>query len=90
MPSNPNPAPDSLEQQISRLISERLLETSTGFDLDSDLYEVGLDSMAIMQLLVLVEKEFGAVIPDSDLTRHNFSSVRQLAQIIRDRSAHAA
>ena len=90
MPSQPNPAREPLEKQLVILISERLLGAQPGFDVDSDLYDFGLDSMAIMQLLVLVEAEYGVAIPESDLTRHNFSTTRQLAQIIRQRSARAA
>ena len=90
MASQPNPALESIEQQLVTLISERLLETQSGFDADSNLYQNGLDSMAIMQLLVMVEEEYGVAIPERDLTRQNFSTTRHLAQLIRERSARAA
>lgn len=90
MASQPNHAAESLEKQLVTLISERLLEVQPGFDADSNLYDNGLDSMAIMQLLVLVEEEFGVAIPESDLTKQNFGTTRQLAQLIRERSARAA
>jgi acyl carrier protein len=90
MASQPIPARDTLEQQLVTLISERLLETRPGFGADSDLYENGLDSMAIMQLLVLVEEEYGVSIPESALTRKNFCSVRQLASLLGERAEQAA
>jgi acyl carrier protein len=86
MASEPLPATATLEQQLISLIGERLLETEAGFNIDSNLYEAGLDSMAIMQLLVLVEEEFGFAIPERDLTRHNFSTVRHLAELICERN----
>ena len=89
MASEPIPATATLEQQLITLITERLLETEVGFDVDSNLYAAGLDSMAIMQLLVLVEDEFGVEIAERDLTRHNFSTVRHLAELIRDRNSRA-
>jgi len=89
MASEPIPATATLEQQLITLITERLLETEAGFDVDSNLYVAGLDSMAIMQLLVLVEEEFGVEIAERDLTRHNFSTVRHLAELIRDRNSRA-
>jgi acyl carrier protein len=52
-------------------------------------YEAGLDSMAIMQLLILVEEEFGVNIPESDLTRENFSNIRHLAHLIHERKPSA-
>ena len=90
MASQPIPARETLEQQLITLISERLLETQAGFGADSDLYEHGLDSMAIMQLLVLLEEEYGVSIPERALTRKNFSSVRQLAGLLGDHAAQAA
>jgi acyl carrier protein len=90
MASRPIPARDTLEQQLIALISERLLETPARFDTESDLYQHGLDSMAIMQLLVLLEDEYGVAIPESALTRKNFASVRQLASLVGDHAAQAA
>ena len=84
------PAPDSLEDRLVELLGGRLLETHAGFNADTNLYGAGLDSMAIMQLLVLVEEEFGVAIPEGDLTRHNFSTIRHLAQLIRENSPRPA
>ncbi len=87
MPSQPIPALDHLDQQLVTLVSERLLETQAGFGADSNLYEAGLDSMALMQLLILVEEEYGVSIPESALTKQNFSTVRHLSQLILARRA---
>ena len=90
MPSQPLPALENLDQQLVTLVSERLLETQPGFGPESDLYEAGLDSMALMQLLILVEEEYGVSIPEKALTRKNFGSVRQLANVVGDHAAQAA
>ena len=87
MPSQPTPALDHLDQQLVTLVSERLLETQPGFGADSNLYEAGLDSMALMQLLILVEEDYGVSIPESALTKQNFSTIRHLSQLIRERRA---
>ena len=80
-----------LEQQLVVLLRERLLETTAPLDADTDLYSVGLDSMAIMQLLILVEEEYGVSLPEAALTRENFSTARQLAALVQAeaRTAHA-
>lgn len=80
----------NLEQQILTAIGERILEVPAGFDADSDLYAAGLDSMAMMQLVLLLEEKFGVVVPDSDICRANFQSVRQLARLVRERLATVA
>jgi acyl carrier protein len=90
MASQSNPALVRFEQQLVTLIAERILEVPAGLEVDTDLYEQGLDSMGIMQLLVLIEEEFSVSIPDSELTRDNFSTVRHLAQLLRERSQRAA
>ncbi len=90
MASQPIPDLATLEQQCVALVSERILEVRPGFDPESNLYENGLDSMAIMQLLLLVEREYGVAIPDGALTRHNFETIRQVAQLIREYAAEAA
>lgn len=76
-----------MEQQLVQLVSERLLETQPGFNVDSNLYDSGLDSMAIMQLLILLEEEYGVAVPESELTRQNFSTVRSVARLVRARTA---
>jgi acyl carrier protein len=90
MATQPIPQQESLEQQLVQLVSERLLETQPGFDAESNLYDSGLDSMAIMQLLILIEEEFGVALPESELTRQNFSTVRSVAGLIRARTAPSA
>jgi acyl carrier protein len=90
MATQPIPQQEPLEQQLVQLVSERLLETQPGFDAGSNLYDSGLDSMAIMQLLILIEEEFGVSLPESELTRQNFSTVRSVAGLIRARATATA
>jgi acyl carrier protein len=90
MATQPIPQQVTLEQQLVQLVSERLLETQPGFDADSNLYDSGLDSMAIMQMMILIEEEFGVALPESELTRQNFSTVRNVAGLIRARTAPSA
>ncbi|HEY5894395.1 MAG TPA: acyl carrier protein [Chthoniobacterales bacterium] len=85
MPSSNVPQLGSLEAQLLALIQERLLETPPDFDVDTNLYDSGLDSMAIMQLLLLLEENFGVVLIDADLTRKNFSDIRHLARLVQAR-----
>ena len=77
------PPTEILEQQLVVLLRDRLLETTAPVDPGTDLYNVGMDSMAIMQLLILIEEEYGIALPECALTRQNFSTVKQLAHLIR-------
>ncbi len=89
MSAQPVPAQAALEQQLVVLLRERLLETSAPLDAGTDLYTLGLDSMAIMQLLILVEEEYGVALPENTLTRDNFSTAHQLAHLIRAESGRS-
>lgn len=89
MATQPIPQQEPLEQQLVHLVSERLLETQPGFNADSDLYDSGLDSMAIMQFLILIEEEYGVSLPEGELTRQNFSTVRSVAGLIRTYGAES-
>ena len=79
----PLPSPETLESELIVLLRERVLETTAPLEADTDLYALGMDSMAIMQLLILVEEEYGVSLPESSLTRDNFTTARQLAHLIR-------
>lgn len=80
--SEENAATSTLEQELADLISHHLIETSADFSANSDLYEAGLDSMAIMQLLILVEERYAIRLSEADVTRDNFSSVAKLASLL--------
>ena len=77
----------SRRAKLLDLVSNDILEVGPDFDEHSDLYDAGLDSMAIMQLLVLIEQNFGVRLPAAKLTRANLSSVADLAGLIDSEGA---
>jgi len=72
----------SRRTKLLEMVSGEILEVGPDFNERSNLFDAGLDSMAIMQLLLLVEKNFGVRLPAAKLTRANFSSVEDLACLI--------
>ena len=83
MPSSSAPTPD----QIRELIDGQLIEFTPGFGNEDDLFEAGLDSMAIMQLLLLIEESFGVEIPMGEVTRDNFHSTTAIARLVTEKKA---
>lgn len=76
------PADNDTMQVATRLlgrIRSELLELDGAFDVDSDLFAAGLDSMAIMQLVLMLEDEFNVKLPDCSITRTTFATARQIA-----------
>jgi len=83
--SGPVPEHEVLEKKLTALIGKYVLELPAGFDRESDLARAGLDSMALMQLLILIENNFGLMLSEADLSRENFTCIRSLAALIRER-----
>lgn len=81
--------PAKLEDDLASLIAERFFDISCPVDAQTDLFSAGLDSMGIMQLVVIVEEKWNVALESGDLTRENFSTPRNLAALMRRRSAPA-
>jgi acyl carrier protein len=47
---------------------------------DSDLFALGLDSLAMMQLLLHIERDCQVTIPVAEITRERFSTPKRLAE----------
>ena len=69
-------------EQIRELIITHLLELPEGFAEDADLFEAGLDSMAIMQLLLLLEEQYSVQIPMGEVSHDNFGTTRAIARLV--------
>ena len=74
-------SPDPTEL-IDWLNGEGLLELDWDFPEDGDLFAAGLDSMAVMQIVVAVEDEYGVELTPDDLTRENLATPSTLAALI--------
>lgn len=75
------------EQVIELLREEGIADLPAGFPTEGDLFAAGLDSMAVMQLIVVAEERFGAVIAPQDAGRENLGTPGDLAALIGRRMA---
>ncbi len=74
-----SPSPVEL---IDWLNDEGVLELEWDFPEDGDLFAAGLDSMAVMQLVVAVEDRFEVELGPEDLTKANLATPTTLAALI--------
>lgn len=65
----------------------RLLAAGADLPLDEDLGRLGLDSLESIDLLMDLEAEFGAPIPEEKITVETFTSARNLLRVIEDAAA---
>lgn len=90
VPANPHPQrmlSDVTADSVLALIRDRVLELPEDFGVEDDLPAAGLDSMAIMQLLLAVEEEFGVSLPVESVSKKHLSSARALAQHLASNGA---
>ncbi|GAA5478641.1 phosphopantetheine-binding protein [Haloferula helveola] len=73
------------EDVIRMLEEEQLLELPAGADGETDLFEAGLDSMAVMQLIVVIEERWGAVLGAADVGRDTIGTPARMAATINAR-----
>jgi len=84
--SQPPPPPlQTLTSELAAILQERLLDLPADFTPQTNLYEAGLDSMGIMQLLLAIEDRFGILLPEGDVSRKNFCNVANLSELLRER-----
>ncbi len=76
-----------IEELKQKIIDKLKLSDVNPEDIDPDAPLVGeglgLDSIDTLELLVLLEKDYGVTIPDVNVGRDVFSSVRTLAGYIQ-------
>ena len=63
-------------------ILRETLDPELAIGMDNDLFEAGLDSMAIMQLLIAIETRLGKTISVREVTRENFKSARSILSLL--------
>lgn len=80
---------DALIEKLKQLIITRLKLmdlTPEMIDTDAPLFGegLGLDSIDALELVLGLEKEFGVLIPDAEVGRKVFQSVRTMAQFVAE------
>lgn len=83
------PSTITAENVIELLTSEHILEPQEPITPDADLFVLGLDSMAIMQLLLQLEVRFGVSVGPAELKRERFATATALAEFLGEKR-HAA
>ena len=81
-----------MDQTLRQILSRhgRLAQAAASLPENADLFAAGLDSLAVVNVMLAIEDEFDIEIPDSYLNRTTFSSLRSLSAMIgtlqRDRN----
>jgi acyl carrier protein len=74
-----------MENELTIVIATEILDTSQALTPESDLFTAGLDSMGIMQLLLVIEDRYGVMLDPAELSRENFSTAAKIAALVAAR-----
>ena len=84
---NINNSQKVIEQQLFELITKASFTNvqADQIQLDSFLNDIGIDSLAFMELIVYIEEKFGVVVNDNDLLNEPFDTVQSVRDFIFSR-----
>ena len=73
---------DTIAGAVTAYVNANLMARGHPIDPDDEFEAVGIDSMALLKILLFVEAEFGFWPPDEDLVLENLRSPRALAHYV--------
>ncbi|MEB2283620.1 MAG: hypothetical protein B6D46_15240 [Polyangiaceae bacterium UTPRO1] len=81
------PAVEAVTAAIVGFLNTEIMAPSHPIAADDVLADAGVDSMALLKVLVFIEREVGVWVPDEDLTDEILRSPRSLATYVCGRAA---
>jgi acyl carrier protein len=76
--------PQTTVERLRNFARANLLAEGKDFDEHSSLAEAGIDSCALVELLLYSERAFGVSVPESQWTHENFRTLAALGQCIAE------
>ena len=73
---------DAVAAAVTAFVNANIMARGRSIQPDDDFEVVGIDSMALLKVLLFIEAEFGFWMPDEDLVAENLTSARALARYI--------
>jgi acyl carrier protein len=74
--------PEEVARVVTAFINTAIMSRSRPIGPDDDLELSGLDSMALLKVLLFIEAEYGFWMPDEDLVEENIKTARAMAAYI--------
>jgi acyl carrier protein len=76
----------TMQDDIRQILAQsgRLAVPVESLEDEADLFAAGLDSLAIVNVLMSIEERFDVELPDELLSRRSFSSIATLKRVVAD------
>ena len=81
-----------MQDQVRQILAHngRLAVPVDNLAEDADLFAAGLDSLAIVNVLMSIEEHFDIELPDELLSRRTFASIGAITRVVSDLTARVA
>ena len=73
---------DAVATAVTAFVNANIMARGRSIQPDDEFEVVGIDSMALLKVLLFIEAEFGFWMPDEDLVAENLASAQALARYI--------
>ena len=73
---------------LDLILGQQIVEVSEPVTTTTDLFGLGLDSMAMMQLLLHIEERYGIEVTPAEMTRDRFATAQALAAFLGEKAGH--
>ncbi len=80
---NPNNSREQIITGLIEYLETNVVASHVEFDASVSLSELGIDSVALVEILLFIESRFGVLIPDDDLVNRVMDPIEKLADYIR-------
>lgn len=80
----PSKDPKTIAENLCQFARTNFVADGADFDENSPLAKAGIDSFALVELLLYCERALGVRVPDSHLTGRNLASMSTLANCIAE------
>jgi len=74
--------PNAVASALTAFVNANIMARGRSVQPDDDFERMGIDSMALLKVLLFVEAEFGFWMPEEDLVAEHLASARTLAHYI--------
>ena len=81
---------ENIVNEISLFVETEIIDQSFSFDNSLSFKDLAVDSLAIIQIILFVERKYGIKIETEDLTPKNLESVNTLAVFTYNRLENGA
>ncbi len=77
----------AIAERLAEFVNREIMAPGHAIGVDDRLEPAGVDSMALLKVLLFIEREFGFWIPDEDLVDDTVASATSLARYVAGRLA---